>query len=117
MHRVLGKLGLPPMYVDSMTGSTREAGPVGFSAALLPYLQARNDRQQLALQHQRVSTSRFSDLIGQAPRYYDQNLALFGEGALEGRIRFASNGQLIPSWVDLCHASSYQRFSSSASLP
>ncbi len=117
MHRMLDRLGLPPMYVDSMTGTARDAGPVGFSAALLPYLQARSDRRQLARQRRRVVASRSSDLIGQLPRYYEQNLALFGEGALEGRIRFASNGQLVPSWVNLCHASSSQRSSSSPSQP
>lgn len=117
MNRLLGRLGLPPLSIDSATGVGRDVGPVGFSAALLPYLRARKDWQQLALQHQRVLNSRVSDLIGPSPRYYDQNLALFGEGTLEGRIRFARNGQLLPSWVNLCHGSSSQRFLSLPSLP
>lgn len=112
MQRILDRSDLPPMYADTATGSVRDVGPVGFSAALLPYLQARNDSRQFDLQRRRVAQSRNSDLIGDSPRYYDQNLALFAEGAVEGRIRFASNGQLVPSWVDLCHASSSQRSSS-----
>jgi endoglucanase len=117
MQQLLDEIGMPPMYLDATTGTTRDAGPVGFSAALLPYLNAGNNWQQLARQRRRVLANRFSDLIGQPPRYYDQNLALFGEGALDGRIRFASNGQLLLSWVDLCHASSSQHSSSSPSYP
>ncbi|MGF1613443.1 MAG: cellulose synthase complex periplasmic endoglucanase BcsZ [Gammaproteobacteria bacterium] len=105
MHQLVDRLGAPPMYVDSLTGIPREAGPEGFSAALLPYLEARGDRRQLAVQRQRVLEAKFSGLVGALPLYYDQNLALFGEGAFEGRIRFARNGQLIPRWIGLCQGS------------
>lgn len=105
MRSLLHESGIPPMYVDALTGVGRNQGPAGFSAALLPYLRALGASSQLEIQQQRLATHRPSPLVGQVPRYYDQNLALFGEGALENRIRFDVHGRLIPQWTNTCHSS------------
>lgn len=105
MRSLLQQSGIPPMYVDPLTGVGRHQGPVGFSAALLPYLRVLDEASQLKTQQQRLAAQRQSDSVGEVPRYYDQNLALFGEGALENRIRFDVHGRFIPQWTNLCHAS------------
>ena len=39
-------------------------------------------------------------LYGSHPSYYDQNLALFGEGWQQQRYRFSSDGQLLLPWSE-----------------
>lgn len=101
----------PPQKVHTRSGSGTGAAPPGFSAALLPYLQALGAKAQLArvVHSTRLgpegrpangcAASRFATaLLGQPPTYYDQVLALFGQGALEGRYRFSPSGALQPAW-------------------
>ncbi|MEZ5396690.1 MAG: cellulose synthase complex periplasmic endoglucanase BcsZ [Bryobacterales bacterium] len=71
-------------------------GGVGFSGALLPYLAALGRRRELETQRRRIQ-SQFdpsTGLYGDPPRYYDQNLILFGLGWSEGRFRFGPKGAL-----------------------
>lgn len=95
--------GAPPEKVDTTTGAA-EVGyqPLGFSGAVLPFLKALGEDAQLELQQQRLARSRVAGNLGQPPHYYDQVLALFGEGSLEGRLRFDEQGRLVPRWVSLC---------------
>lgn len=90
----------PPERVDAQGVPQTVAGPVGFSAALLPYLDATGSKASLEQQKSRVESQRNSvtKLIGQQRTYYDQNLALFATGWMERRFRFGSNGELIVSW-------------------
>ncbi len=46
------KNGVPPEKVDVVSGNAQGTGPVGFSAALLPFLQ---NRDACAVQRQRVA--------------------------------------------------------------
>lgn len=69
--------------------------PVGFSAALLPFLKSVKLNDALQTQHRRVIA--FTPLDG-ADNYYDQVLTLFGLGWLEGRYKFEAQGQLKPRW-------------------
>ena len=43
-----------------------------------------------------------NDLYGEPPAYYDQNLALFGRGFVEGRFRFGADGALLTAWETRC---------------
>lgn len=89
---------VPPQTVDTNTGSARDAGPVGFSAALLPYLARMGRSGSLRQQLDRVLADRQPDgIFGQPARYYSENLILFGLGGLTGVIRFSKSGRVIPS--------------------
>ena len=69
--------------------------PVGFSAALLPFLKSVKLDNALQIQHRRVIALTPLDGTG---NYYDQVLTLFGLGWLEGRYKFEVQGQLKPRW-------------------
>ena len=83
--------GAPPRRVDAATGSgDGSLGPPGFSAALLPISAALG--QDAAL-HSLLNRLRSEPPASDA--YYEQALALFGMGSLEGRYAFAGDGSLI----------------------
>lgn len=92
---LLGREGTPPRRIHTGTGGTEGAGPAGFSAALLPWLQALGRPALVARQQARLRTLASGALVGQPPGYYDQVLALFGTGALEGRFGFDRDGRLL----------------------
>ncbi|XAH23244.1 cellulose synthase complex periplasmic endoglucanase BcsZ [Xylophilus sp. GW821-FHT01B05] len=103
--------GVPPEFVSVSSGKTRGVGPFGFSAALLPYLQATGNGAALAKQQQRVADGLLQVLAPQnakdkQPPYYDLVLTLFGLGWLEGRYRFGRTGALEPAWETSCRATS-----------
>jgi endoglucanase len=92
--------GTPPEKVDAMGNVTAANGPPGFSAAIVPYLQALGmtgeaNRQLYLLGSTKEASS---GLYGKRAAYYDQNLALFATGWLEGRYRFDKEGQLQVRW-------------------
>ena len=89
-HRV------PPAKVKPDGVIEDAMGPVGFSAALLPYLSALGEDSLESAQASRVRSERDPEtgLYGRPPKYYDQNLALFAIGFREGYIRFDPQGRL-----------------------
>jgi endoglucanase len=91
----------PPEKVSDQGIPLAQDGPVGFSAAVLPYLRAFPDFGRLSAQ-QTVRMSRMRDpvtgLYGKDLAYYDQNLALFSTGFLSDRFRFGSGGELNVEW-------------------
>lgn len=91
----------PPERVNQMGIPMEKEGPVGFSAALLPYLRAYPDLSQAsARQLVRVAAQRnpTSGLYGKDLAYYDQVLALFSTGFLDGRFRFGKGGEVNVEW-------------------
>jgi endo-1,4-beta-D-glucanase Y len=80
METMTAKQGVPPERVNVATGKAQGNGPVGFSAALLPFLQ---DRDAQAAQRQRVA-----DHFPGKDAYYSYVLTLFGQGWDEHRFRF-----------------------------
>ncbi len=75
-------------------------GPVGFSAALIPFADAVDNERignQLMSRVQSDLKPR-TGLLGAPPRYYDQNLALFGLGFSEHEFWFDSGGALRLQW-------------------
>ena len=91
----------PPEKVSEQGIPGDQPGPVGFSAAVLPYLRA-NPKFAGAIGNQlvRLSTQRnaSSGLYGKDVAYYDQCLALFATGFLDARFRFGPAGELQVEW-------------------
>lgn len=89
--------GLPPEKVDVINRSiiTDHAGPLGFSAALLPFLQQTPDL--LEIQRRRLESQPIT-----ADAYYTSVLRLFGQGFDEHYYRFNRQGELLPAWSHKC---------------
>ena len=102
MAAYLANHGAPPEKVSADGVPQAQDGPVGFSAALLPYLRALPDMSKTAAQ-QRVRMGEQLDpstgLYGKDPAYYDQNLVLFATGFLNARFRFGAHGELNVEWT------------------
>ncbi|KGR98099.1 MULTISPECIES: cellulose synthase complex periplasmic endoglucanase BcsZ [Burkholderia] len=93
--------GAPPETVDTETGVPgSSAGNAGFSAAAVPFLDARGERALGDAQVERIAR-----LDGEtAPGYYTAVLTLFGLGWRDGRYRFAADGMLNVRWSEPCAA-------------
>ena len=90
---------LPPETV-SPEGTVHGDAPLGFSAALEPFLWSSHESFLAAEQQRRVQAGidPATGLLGNPPRYYDQNLALFAGGWQEKRFRFSGDGMLRVPW-------------------
>ena len=90
----------PPEKVRPDGTVVSPRGPIGFSAALLPYLAAFDNPKSEAAQLARLRSAFDSKtgLYGSPARYYDQNLALFGLGWKERRFWFDAHGALKTWW-------------------
>ncbi len=101
MSTYLATHDAPPEKVSDQGIPMAEDGPVGFSAALLPYLRGEPDGSKAAAR-QTVRLSKLRDgasgLYGKDLAYYDQNLALFSTGFIEGRFSFGPGGELNVGW-------------------
>lgn len=93
MARFVRQYGYPPETIDILSGQHSGAAASGFSAALLPFLQA--SQESGALQEQRT---RLEARPIRANAYYEQALALFGQGWDEGFYQFTAAGQLQVRW-------------------
>ncbi|MEN5205032.1 cellulose synthase complex periplasmic endoglucanase BcsZ [Stenotrophomonas sp. TWI700] len=83
--------------VDTRAGTQTGTGPYGFTAAVLPYLQAQGE-SALATRL-RATLPEVARLRADPPAYYSHNLLLFGSGWFDRRYRFRADGQLRPSWA------------------
>lgn len=97
MAQATARAGGPPESVDTVSGEVSGGGPVGFSAALLPFL---HDDPALAVQRQRVAQNPPG-----GGAYYSSVLTLFGQGWDQQRFRFNSEGELVPQWDRQCVSS------------
>lgn len=75
-----------PEKINIITGQTENSASVGFSAALLPFLQ---DKQKIETIYKRYITE---------SNYYNSMLVLFGFGYVEDVYAFTQDGKLIPTW-------------------
>ena len=91
---------IPPLEVDSSGTILHTEAPVGFSAAVAPYLNAVGMRQQARAQTDRLTATQdaASGLYGRNGDYYDQNLVLFSTAFFDGRYRFDRDGRLHVKW-------------------
>lgn len=83
----------PPEYIHPFTLEVSGPGPSGFSAAMLPFLQAQSAQQALDTQLQRLRTQPLRPTA-----YYEQCLALFGQGWMRKDYAFTPQGQLQLPW-------------------
>jgi endoglucanase len=100
MTAYLKSHALPPESVTESQPSIHGTGPISFSAALIPFLQASQAFDAVTQQQKRLNAawSSRSGLYGEPARYYDQNLAMFALGYTEHRYRMQNNGDLEVSW-------------------
>ena len=90
----------PPEAVNPDGSISSTTAPPGFSAAVLPFLIASGEKSAAGLQLRNVQAQMepSTGLLGDPPRYYDQNLALFALGWREQRFQFAPDGTLRVQW-------------------
>ncbi|MCI3207791.1 cellulase [Pandoraea capi] len=101
MLKYVAAHGAPPERVDTRDGKAKqghETGGAGFSAALVPLLQAVGDT---ALARGQADRARSLDAQS-PPGYYSSVLSLFGLGWHEARFRFAADGTLEVPWEAVC---------------
>jgi endoglucanase len=95
MAQALAERGVPPESVDSRSGATHGVGNAGFSAALIPFLEASGKAEAARQQTLRV-TARAP--LQRRDNYYEQALTVFAQGWQEGRYRFRRDGALDAKW-------------------
>ena len=93
MARYVHDNGAVPESIDARTGLGTQAGPPGFTAALMPFVQAQQDLATLQTLRARLQAQ-----PAQAQAYYDQALSLFALGWMDGHYRYAADGRLLPRW-------------------
>ena len=95
-------LGAPPERVNTVNGKGDhdQTGGAGFSAALLPFLQALDFSDVVQAQRSRLQRS-----PPESSAYYAQVLSLFSAGAMDGYYRFDANGRLHRSPMKPCAGS------------
>ena len=109
MASATASTGIPPEKVQVAQGTTEGQGPFGFSAALVPYFQARREPWLAELQHKRASAGlelapKSVQTQSQPPVYYNYMLSLFGLGWAEKRYLFEVDGQVKLFWESACSA-------------
>ena len=100
MGRYLAANVLPPLQVRSDGSILQPDAPVGFSAAVMPFLELIGRTNESRTQADRLAAGLQADsgLYGRAGDYYDQNLALFATGWSEQRFHFDREGRLKVKW-------------------
>ncbi|WER47316.1 cellulose synthase complex periplasmic endoglucanase BcsZ [Cupriavidus sp. WKF15] len=86
----------PPENMHAVSGAFSGEGPLGFSAALVPFLLASGSPEAAA------QRSRAQGLVTNAAakqNYYDTVLGLFGLGHADGYYHFVPSGQLELAWL------------------
>jgi endoglucanase len=100
MAKYLRADAVPPAKVRADGSIEDPKGPVGFSAALLPYAEAlgENHIRDQQMSRMRSEFKSQTGLYGSPAKYYDQNLAMFGLGWRERQFWFDSQGALRLTW-------------------
>jgi endoglucanase len=88
-----------PESLNADTGICSGTAPLGFSAALLPYLKTNHQETVLKSQLERAYLLQYAS---PPPNYYNSVLSLFGSGWLDNRYRFSSNGLINLNWNLVC---------------
>jgi endoglucanase len=98
---LIRKRGTPPEKINPVTGVAiaSDYSPIGYSGAVLPFLQALGDKPTLERQLARIREDAADPARSKVSNYFDQVLILFGKGWLDGRYRFDEQGRLHPRWL------------------
>jgi len=99
MAGMIRDAGFPPEKINVVSLETQGQGSMGFSAAMLPFLDAIDSTTLLTQQKQRIKNNPISS---RTDNYYEQVLSLFGRGWIERRYRFGKKGYLMLPWNDTC---------------
>ncbi len=98
MEKLLAAGSPIPLIVQTQNGITSGQGPIGFVAALLPYLR----RWPASAAYHRLSAMLYASWKPQqeqfSSHYYDTVLALFALGYVDHLYAFAPNGDLQVFW-------------------
>ena len=97
MAKLVEKRGSPPESINTLTGVTNNDGPSGFSAAMVPLLQAAGLNKAVDEQLAHIDALPIAE-----DSYYGQVLGLFGLGWHNNLYRFDSEGNLAPRWMSTC---------------
>ncbi|QYY34199.1 cellulase (plasmid) [Cupriavidus pinatubonensis] len=93
--QIMQRRSAPPEKMHAASGVLKGEGPLGFSAALVPFLLAAGS-PEAALQ--RIRAQGLSNAAVK-PAYYDTVLGLFGLGHADGYYHFVPSGQLELPWL------------------
>lgn len=93
MAAMVERDGVPPEHIHPLTLQVNGIGPSGFSAALLPFLQAQRANSALATQRKRLQTQPLRPTA-----YYEQCLSMFAISWMRGEYSFNARGQLQVPW-------------------
>jgi endoglucanase len=89
--------GVPPEKINVTTGEFTQGGPVGFSAAVIPFLDAIGEAAASQEQRQRLEAR---PLAERPLAYYENALTLFAMGWKDALYRFEADGSLVPRWKE-----------------
>lgn len=93
MADLVEQSGAVPLAVDVFDARPRGVGPAGFTAAVLPFLDALGRAR---------AAQALAALLERSPApedaYFEQALSLFGLGWRAGRYSVAADGSLLPAW-------------------
>ena len=100
MAKYLRTAMTPPRVVSAEGAVVSPDAPVGFSAAVVPYLSALGMNAQARLQEDRLIATRDggTGLSSNPSHYYDENLSLFSTAWSEQRYHFDVFGELQVNW-------------------
>jgi len=98
--KTIRALGKPPEKVSPADGAVVKAdySPIAFTGAVLPFLSVLHEKESLDEQRSRLRVNAAEAKLGKATNYYDETLALFGQGWADGYYRFDAKGRLQPKW-------------------
>ena len=90
----------PPRVVSAQGVVVSPDAPVGFSAAVIPFLRASGMQAQMKMQQHRLLAARdvSTGLSSNPSQYYDENLVLFSTAWSENRYRIRASGELQVNW-------------------
>ncbi len=100
MADLLRSAATPPRTVGAQGAVVSSDAPIGFSAAVVPFLGAVGMPSQSRRQQDRLLASQdtATGLSSNPSFYYDENLVLFSTAWSEKRYRFDSSGELHVNW-------------------
>jgi endo-1,4-beta-D-glucanase Y len=96
MARLVEKQGYPPESINTLSGESHNQGPSGFTAAMIPFLQAQGMNKTAEQQLARIAAQPIEN------SYYNQVLGLYALGWHDNLYRFDTQGNLTLRWNSTC---------------
>ncbi len=93
------QFGRVPLDTYAQSGNMEKRGPVGFSAASLPFLLSLDEQNAFSMQSQQVMVGLPKTLTDS---YYSSVLGLYGTGFAQNRYYFTAGGEVVTNWSLQC---------------